>query len=207
MLLSAEKERDLARRYRQGDEKAGHQLALAYLPLVTRLAVKYALKYRFSLEDLIPEGWIGLMKAIPGYDPDQGWRLGTYAAKWIEAEIRDYTVRESAFRRVMVESLNEPAGGEETGLEKIDLQADEADDQESALIAAQERRLRKEFLESALDRLPGPERQIVVERHLREEATPLKDLGARFGRSGESARQMELKALKALKGMAAREAA
>ena len=77
----------------------------------------------------------------------------------------------------------------------------EWEDQEQALGNAQERRLRREFLKRALERLPDPERQIIVERHLRHQATPLKDLGARFGMSGEAIRQMELKALKALKAM------
>jgi DNA-directed RNA polymerase sigma subunit (sigma70/sigma32) len=52
-------------------------------------------------------------------------------------------------------------------------------------------------------RYGDPERQIIVERHLRHQATTLKDLGARFGLSGESVRQMEMKALKAMRGMPA----
>jgi DNA-directed RNA polymerase sigma subunit (sigma70/sigma32) len=47
------------------------------------------------------------------------------------------------------------------------------------------------------------ERQIIVERHLRHQSTTLKDLGARLGLSGESVRQMEMKALKAMRGMPA----
>jgi DNA-directed RNA polymerase sigma subunit (sigma70/sigma32) len=50
-------------------------------------------------------------------------------------------------------------------------------------------------------RYGDPERQIIVKRHLRHQATTLKDLGARFGLSGESVRQMEMKALKAMRGM------
>ena len=96
VFLSADEERDLARRYRQGDEKAGHKLACAYLPLVKRIAVKY-LKFFDSWEDLVSEGCVGLMKAIKRYDPDQGARLGTYATKWIDAEIREYTKRQSAW--------------------------------------------------------------------------------------------------------------
>jgi DNA-directed RNA polymerase sigma subunit (sigma70/sigma32) len=42
---------------------------------------------------------------------------------------------------------------------------------------------------------------------LRRQATPLKDLGARFGVSGERIRQMELKALKTMRGKAMLEAA
>ena len=41
VFLSADEERDLARRYRQGDEKAGHKLACAYLPLVKRIAGEF----------------------------------------------------------------------------------------------------------------------------------------------------------------------
>ena len=199
VFLSADEERDRALRYRQGDEKAGHKLARAYLPLVKRIAVKY-LKYCDSWEDLVSEGCVGLMKAIKRYDPDQGARLGTYATKWIDAEIREYTKRQ-----VRMESLNEPAG--EAGVEKLHLLADERDDQEQALADADELRARLAFLERALNSLPDTERQIIVERHLRRQATPLKDLGARFGVSGERIRQMELKALKTMRGKAMLEAA
>ena len=41
VFLSADEERDLALRYRQGDEKAGHKLACAYLPLVKRIAAEF----------------------------------------------------------------------------------------------------------------------------------------------------------------------
>ena len=77
------------------------------------------------------------------------------------------------------------------------------EDQEEALAEADEWRMRRAFLKRALESLSDPERQIIVERHLRDQATPLKDLGVRFGLSGESVRQMELKALKAMKRMAA----
>jgi hypothetical protein len=45
-----------------------------------------------------------------------------------------------------------------------------------------------------------------VEPALCRQATLLTDLGARFGLSGEGMRQMELKALKAMRGMAVLEA-
>jgi RNA polymerase sigma factor (sigma-70 family) len=196
VFLSADEERDLALRYRQGDEKAGQKLACAYLPLVKRIAGEFF----GSREDLVSEGCVGLMKAIKRYDPDQGARLGTYATKWIDAEIREYTKRQ-----VRMESLNEPAG--EADVEKLHLLADERDDQEQVLADADELRARLAFLESALNSLPEPERQIIVERHLRRQATPLKDLGARFGVSGERIRQMELKALKTMRGKAMLEAA
>ncbi len=171
----------------------------------------------------MPEGFVGLMKAVRGYDPDQGARLGTYAGKWIEAELREYTMRQSAWLRPVFSpsrlwkpvasqrrsrlgsSLNGTA--EKGAVRRVDLLADEGDDQEQMLADRQERERRRAFLKKALESLSDPERQIIVERHLRHQATPLKDLGARFGLSGESIRQMELKALKAMRGRAMKEAA
>jgi RNA polymerase sigma-32 factor len=219
VFLSADDERDLALRYRQGDEKAGHKLACAYLPLVKRIAVQY-LKFFGSWEDLVAEGFVGLMKAVRGYDPDQGARLGAYAAKWIDAELREFTKRQSAWLRPVfspseaLEAGRKPEavspmefskwdGRKRAPFEEIDLLADEGSDQEQILGDRQEQKRRREFLKRALDSLPDPERQIIVERHLQPEATPLKDLGARFGLSGESIRKMELKALKAMRAMAA----
>ena len=218
MFLTEDLERDLARRYRQGDEKAGDALACAYLPLVKRIAVEY-LKYVAAWDDLVSEGFIGLMKAVRRYDPDRGARLGTYARKWIEAALREFTLRQVTMvdpnapdmdddikkRRVRMKSLSVPAV--EAAIEVRRLQMGEWDDQEQALGTAQQRQRRRAFLKMALDRLSDQERQIIVERHLREQATPLKDLGARYGLSGESVRQMELKALKAMRCMAKREAA
>jgi RNA polymerase sigma factor (sigma-70 family) len=199
MFISADQERDLARRYRQGDKKAGDQLVCAYMPLVKRVAGKFGRKFASKLfgfrEDLVSVGWVGLMKAVRNYDPDRGARLGTYAIKWIVAELREFTMNQ-----VPMKSLNVAAV--EGHAEKRHLDMHKGQDQEEALVEADEWRMRRAFLKQALESLSDPERQIIVERHLRDQATPLKDLGVRFGLSGESIRQMELKALKALKGMA-----
>jgi RNA polymerase sigma factor (sigma-70 family) len=191
VFLSADQERELARRYREGDEKAGHELACAYLPLVKRIAGEFF----GSREDLVSEGCVGLMKAIRGYDPDHGARLGTYATIWIEAEIREYTLRQAN------KLFPKEDGWKRAPFEEIEWLADEQEDQEQMLGDRQEQKRRREFLKKALNSLPDPERQIIMERHLRQQATPLKDLGSRFGLSGESIRQIELKALKTLKTM------
>jgi RNA polymerase sigma-32 factor len=191
VFLNAEQERDLAHRCRHGDEKAGQELARAYMPLVKRIAKEFF----GAREDLVSEGYVGLMKAIERFDPDQGARLGTYAAFWIRAEIREFIRRD-----VKMESLNEPVG--EEGPEQIHLLADERDNQEQALGDRQERRFRAEFVKRALNSLSDQERRIVVERRLRRQATPLKDLGARFGVSGERIRVIELKAIDAMTRMA-----
>ena len=60
-------------------------------------------------------------------------------------------------------------------LEESHLVVDEGEDQEQGLASAEERRMRRAFLAKALKRLPRTERKIIFTRHLRQQATPLKD--------------------------------
>jgi RNA polymerase sigma-32 factor len=97
--LSREAERELARRYRSGDARAGDQLVRACLPFVVSIALEYR-RWGVPLEDIIQQGNIGLLRAAAKFDIDKECRLATYAAYWIRAEIREYVVR--AFRVVRV---------------------------------------------------------------------------------------------------------
>jgi RNA polymerase sigma-32 factor len=45
-----------------------------------------------ALEDVISEGLLGLVKAVRDFDPDRGTRLAVYAAWWIRAYMRRYTI-------------------------------------------------------------------------------------------------------------------
>ncbi|MEM1372603.1 MAG: RNA polymerase factor sigma-32 [Pseudomonadota bacterium] len=92
-LLDAETERDLAVRWRDNqDDKALHRLVTAYLRLAIAMAAKYR-RYGASMNDLIQEANIGLMKAASKFDPDRGVRFSTYAVWWIKASIQDYVMR------------------------------------------------------------------------------------------------------------------
>src|SRR5689334_11077057 len=92
-LLSAEQERQLARKFRgEDDVEAARQLVLSHLRLVVAIARGY-LGYGLPHGDLIQEGNIGLMKAVKRFDPDQGVRLVSYAMHWIKAEIHEYILK------------------------------------------------------------------------------------------------------------------
>ncbi|MEM9138425.1 MAG: RNA polymerase factor sigma-32 [Pseudomonadota bacterium] len=92
-LLDAETERNLAVRWRDHqDDKALHRLVTAYLRLAIAMAAKYR-RYGASMNDLIQEANIGLMKAASKFDPDRGVRFSTYAVWWIKASIQDYVMR------------------------------------------------------------------------------------------------------------------
>jgi RNA polymerase sigma-32 factor len=92
-LLDAETELALARAWRdQGDEAALHRLVTAYMRLAISMAAKYR-RYGASMNDLIQEAGVGLMKAASKFDPDRGVRFSTYAVWWIKASIQDYVMR------------------------------------------------------------------------------------------------------------------
>ena len=92
-LLDAETERKLAYAWRDNkDEAALHRLINAYMRLAISMASKYR-RYGASMNDLIQEAGLGLMKAADKFDPDRGVRFSTYAVWWIKASIQDYVMR------------------------------------------------------------------------------------------------------------------
>jgi len=91
-LLTADEERELGRRYRAGDQKAGKTLVASNL----RFAIKVARSYRspgLPMSDLIQEASLGLMKGVERFDPERGIRLISFAVWWIRAQLQSYVIR------------------------------------------------------------------------------------------------------------------
>lgn len=92
-LLEKNDERILIKKWlKKGDEKSLHQLTQSH----TRLVISYAFKYKsygLSVNDLIQEGCIGLMKAAERFDLNQDVRFSTYAGWWIRAAIQDFILK------------------------------------------------------------------------------------------------------------------
>jgi RNA polymerase sigma-32 factor len=88
--------------------------------------------------------------------------------------------------------------------EWLDRLVDEGPSQETVLAAADEMAQRRKLLGEAMARLNAREREILVERRLRDEPLTLEDLSRRFHVSRERIRQLEVRAVAKLrKGMLA----
>jgi len=83
-LLSADEEKHLARKIiNEGCMASREHMIRSNLRLVVAIAKRY-MNRGLSLQDLIEEGNVGLVKAVEGFDPDMGARFSTYGCWWIK---------------------------------------------------------------------------------------------------------------------------
>ncbi len=85
-LLTPKEEVDLAIKAKNGDEQAIEKLIKSNLRFVVSVAKQYQ-NQGLSLNDLIDEGNVGLIKAVKRYDVTKGFKFISYAVWWIKQSI------------------------------------------------------------------------------------------------------------------------
>ncbi len=86
-LLTRDQEIELAQRIERGDLEAKERLINSNL----RLVIKFARRYQghgLSLQDLVQEAMLGLIRAAEKFDWRRGYKFSTYAVLWIKQAIQ-----------------------------------------------------------------------------------------------------------------------
>ncbi|MBQ4377972.1 MAG: RNA polymerase sigma factor RpoD/SigA [Treponema sp.] len=105
-LLTAEEEKDLAIKAKNGSKSAKNRLVSANLRFVVAIAKTYQNR-GFELLDLISEGNLGLIEAVDHFDVSKGYKFISYAVWWIRQSIQKALSDRSRAIRLPMNKVNE----------------------------------------------------------------------------------------------------
>lgn len=100
-LLTADAEKELARKIEKGDEAARNRMIESNLRLVVKIAKRY-MNRGLPFLDLIEEGNLGLIKSVERFKLSKECRFSTYATWWIRQSIERALINQSRTIRLPV---------------------------------------------------------------------------------------------------------
>lgn len=94
-MLTKEQEQALAKRWLAGDKKALDELIVAFMPFVHHMVRTKFGSWKQYKEDLIAEGFVGLILAAQRFDPAFDVRFITYAHHWVKVYMTTWLSRQT----------------------------------------------------------------------------------------------------------------
>ncbi len=104
-MITPDEEVELAKKIQMGDDSALEKLTKANLRFVVSVAKQYQNR-GLSLQDLINEGNLGLLKAAKRFDHSKGFKFISYAVWWIRQTIHQALAENSRLVRLPVNKIN-----------------------------------------------------------------------------------------------------
>lgn len=204
--LSDQEEAALATRIQAGDSKALDKLLSHNLKFVVSIANQYK-KRGLSMDDLISEGNIGMLRAAKKFDGSQGKRFVTFAAPYIREAINKAIDQQAGLYRVPRDasdaaldkkrsrplSIDAPVGGSpELSLGRV-IPNTEAPDPEQVL----QKNLMEQELRSLVNTLT-PREQHVVQRFfgIGVDSMTMAEIAQEMGLKRERVRQIRNQAVR-----------
>lgn len=105
-LLTPAQETELAEKAVNGDKLAAEELVVKNLRFVISVAKQYATD-KISLEDLVNEGNIGLIKAVEKFDITKGYKFISFAVWWVRKLMMEYVSNHGKTVRIPANRINE----------------------------------------------------------------------------------------------------
>lgn len=103
-MVTPDEEVTLTRLIREGDQEALHKLTRANLRFVVSVSKKFQ-NQGLSLNDLISEGNLGLIKAAHRFDETKGFKFISYAVWWIRQGILSAIAEQSRLVRLPLNQI------------------------------------------------------------------------------------------------------
>lgn len=189
---------DLFARFRAGDAEARDEVCRRHGPLVRWWARKYR---GLDHEDLVQEGFVGLLRAAELFEPERGVQFATYASYWIrQAMLRALAEQQHAIRVPACNREARERRARVVSMESVvarDLKVSDliADDREGTSDAAL-RLVEADELAEVIDAMPEHMGFVLRCRML---GWSHGEVAAAVGRSKERVRQVEKQALELLR--------
>ncbi len=133
-LLKPDEETELARKAAAGDKNARDKLLTSNMRFVVNVAKKYQNR-GLELEDLISEGYIGLIEAVEKFDVTRGYHFISYAVWWIRQSILKAISEKGRGIRLPMNKTNELAQIEKAQ-KSIHREGNKSEDEELSEIAS-----------------------------------------------------------------------
>lgn len=111
-VLTPERELELIKKYKLNhDQDAYAEILYSNFRWIHACASNYRYTMTENIQDLIQEGYFGLMKAIENFDYTLGNRLNTYATPWIQRYMKafinnnEFLVRISELKKIKMRTI------------------------------------------------------------------------------------------------------